>query len=259
MYKLILGNSYYYIGSTTCYGRRKSDHLRELRKQYHNNSAMQNIWNKYPEEYEFIVLEEVHDEEILLQIEQKYIDENIGNPKCINICREAHKPNVRRGKDHHYYGIPFARGRVFSEEIRKRMSEARKGTKHTQEAKDKMSLAHMGHKRSKESIEKTASKLRGRKRPKFSKEWRDNISKSGIGRKSARRKKLVIIFPNGKEQIYSHITEAAEKLGVARRTLGMWLNGQNPFPGSGSHVTTKTKHLLGITGYFLEDNHANID
>ncbi len=61
-----------------------------------------------------------------------------------------------------------------------------KGFKHSEETKRKIGLANAiklkGKKQSKETIEKRASKLRGKKRPKFSKEWRENMRKSHIGK-----------------------------------------------------------------------------
>lgn len=61
-----------------------------------------------------------------------------------------------------------------------------KGFKHSKETKRKIGLANAislkGNKQSQETIEKRASKLRGKKRPKFSKEWRENMRKSHIGK-----------------------------------------------------------------------------
>lgn len=68
------------------------------------------------------------------------------------------------------------RGRIMSEESRKKMSEAAQGRKLSNETKRKLSAALKGHKFSDEHNRKIGDYFRGRRRPKFSEEWRRNMS-----------------------------------------------------------------------------------
>lgn len=66
-----------YIGLTTDYLRRKSEHLSDLRHSRHCNQHLQNTWNKYSEsDFKFEVLQEIEgNQEDLKQAEIRLIDE----------------------------------------------------------------------------------------------------------------------------------------------------------------------------------------
>jgi len=64
-----------YIGSTNDFYRRVRKHLCLLRKNNHDNSHLQNAWNKYGKKnFEWKFIEEC-DISVLLQKEQKHLDE----------------------------------------------------------------------------------------------------------------------------------------------------------------------------------------
>ena len=64
-----------YVGSSTTLARRRQAHWSSLRGGYHPNIHLQRAWNKYGEAaFEFVVLEEVAPE-LLLQVEQVYVDQ----------------------------------------------------------------------------------------------------------------------------------------------------------------------------------------
>ena len=80
-------NGHYYIGSTSVsFHVRKNSHLRELRKNTHENRHLQNAFNKYGEEaFTWDIVEIVPPEQCLTR-EQWYLD----NKPCeYNICRTA--------------------------------------------------------------------------------------------------------------------------------------------------------------------------
>lgn len=81
----------FYIGSSRNCGKRFSTHYRELKLGIHDNSKLQNSWNKYGEtNFYFSTLIEC-DVDSLFQVEQQYI--NTLNPQ-FNIAREVGIPNT---------------------------------------------------------------------------------------------------------------------------------------------------------------------
>jgi group I intron endonuclease len=65
----------YYVGSSSKFKVRKRQHLKELRKNQHHSSKLQNSWNKHGEKaFQFVVLEEVIDFSLLIEREQFWID-----------------------------------------------------------------------------------------------------------------------------------------------------------------------------------------
>lgn len=102
-------NGLIYVGSSVkCIKTRWSYHLRDLRANKHHSFKLQNSYNKYGENsFKFKVLEVIEDTSIILDAEQKYLDNlkpffNI-NPVAVNCT-----------------------GRKFSEESKKKMSESAK-------------------------------------------------------------------------------------------------------------------------------------
>lgn len=81
-----------YIGSTQCFKRRFSEHLKSLTDNTHNNSHLQNFVNKYGiDSIKFYVLE-ITDLDSLLIKEQYYLDTYINYSKDFNICKIAGTP-----------------------------------------------------------------------------------------------------------------------------------------------------------------------
>lgn len=69
-------NNKYYIGSAINLAGRKADHLRHLRRSSHKNPHLQNSFNKYDEHnFIFYLAEYVKDLKVLIDIEQKWLDE----------------------------------------------------------------------------------------------------------------------------------------------------------------------------------------
>lgn len=67
-------NNKFYIGSSNNIYRRWKEHINDLNKNKHINNHLQYSWNKYGEDnFKFEILEEC-EEDIRIQIEQKYLD-----------------------------------------------------------------------------------------------------------------------------------------------------------------------------------------
>ena len=77
IYKIVnLQTGKYYVGSTKDFKKRKQTHFSGLKNNYHPNKHLQNAYNKYGiDNFKFEVVEYVQ-EELLLDIEQSYIDDS---------------------------------------------------------------------------------------------------------------------------------------------------------------------------------------
>lgn len=146
-----------YVGSAINLSNRKATHFYKLRNNTHGNSHLQNAYNKYQEEnFIFEILEIVDDCSILINAEQKWINEYKNqNIKLYNICIIAgsryginHTNKTKRkmsisklGNKNHFFG------RTHTDEIKKRLSIINKtnnpfqGKKHTLESKLKMKVS----------------------------------------------------------------------------------------------------------------------
>ena len=94
-------NNKKYIGSTVNFYERISKHKSDLNKKRHHSYLLQRAWDKYGESnFEFIIKEEIDDESILKEIEQKYLS----NEECdYNIEKFVNKGFL--GKKHSEYTI----------------------------------------------------------------------------------------------------------------------------------------------------------
>jgi group I intron endonuclease len=148
-----------YIGSSVDIARRWNSHRSSLNRGVHENAYLQNAWNKYGSEaFLFEVIEIGVPAELLEENENKqivifgiaddigfYPDKGFntswaGRTGCID------KGKYKRGSEHHLYGkMGNNKGKIFSAEARKNMSEAQLGNTgrhtipHTAESKAKMS------------------------------------------------------------------------------------------------------------------------
>ena len=171
IYKIVCkGNQKFYLGSSRNILYRLKKHLRDLKKNKHVNTILQNSYNKYGEEsLEFFVVEtcEVVGQE-LRDIEQTYLDKIENWSESFNICKDSRggrimnpeSERIRRqklseagkkktGKDNNFFGCTHSEetksiiGKKNSEyertpEMRANMSKAQTGRKHTEETKKKI-------------------------------------------------------------------------------------------------------------------------
>ena len=174
-------NNKVYIGSAVNIDRRWRVHKKDLNKGKHHSCHLQLAWNKYGEQnFNFEILQEVENPEHLLSYEQVYLDyyKSYERDKGYNTCKIAGST----------YGIKYTeesrkkmKGRIVSEETRKKMSEAKKnqseetkrkigeaskgrnvGRKHTEEESKKMSEARKGFKHTEETKNKIREANKGK-------------------------------------------------------------------------------------------------
>jgi group I intron endonuclease len=118
-----------YIGSAFVFNRRKNKHLSELRRGVHHSSILQNAWNKYGEDnFEFQILEEIDEKQILIEREQWWLD---NSEREYNICPVAGNCAGRKHTDEtkRKIGDYNRTKRVFSDDTRKKISNSKKGVK----------------------------------------------------------------------------------------------------------------------------------
>ena len=163
IYKIVnKTNGKYYVGSSSNFSRRWDDHKYKLRRNKHHSPHLQHAWNKHGEDnFEFVIVDSTIPYADLIKEEQKYLDK-LNKDTCYNASLIA--------------------GRVeFTDEIRKKMSDALKGNKYS-----------VGRVVSEETRKKIGDPQRGRKRPgtgywqgkKMSEEIKKKMSISRIGKNS---------------------------------------------------------------------------
>jgi group I intron endonuclease len=163
VYKITTANNnMFYIGSSSrSIIKRLQQHFCDLKKNKHHSLYLQRVYNKYGKSILKIEILEYCNKENILEREQYYIDTL--NP-VYNTCKIAgnstgkkHSKETRekqskkrleyfknnpptRGKEHHHYGKKLSeehkakiklagKGRIFSEESKRKMSESRKQIK----------------------------------------------------------------------------------------------------------------------------------
>ena len=178
-----------YIGSTSNFNRRWAKHTRELRKGVHHSGHLQRAYSKYGSgSWELSVVEYVEDQHKLLEREQAWIN--------------FFRPNYNISK---FAGSP-TRGLKFSDETRKKMSDAQKGRKRapfTEEHKARISLGKTGKKMSDKALESWRANCMARFTPGYREKWgavrrgkkltdeqRKKISLSLMGNSRTRGKKF---------------------------------------------------------------------
>ena len=214
-------NGHIYIGSSSDVKRRWNEHRSKLDRNIHENSHLQNAWNKYSESaFEFDKLITCP-EDLLIFYEQQFIDK--GKPEY-NLYPTAGSP----------------RGSVRTLEQRHRMSARLKGNTYT-----------LGYKHTKETRKKMSEA--GKRRPFPSKVTRSKLHKASLGNKygtghivSNEHKEILRKCNRGESNSQSKLTEQdvlhiryiyhnikitheeiAKQYGLARRSIGDVIQGRN--------------------------------
>ena len=181
-------NGKVYIGQSINMKTRWKDHVNSLRRGDSCCTLLQRAWNKYKEEsFSFEILE-VCSEDELDDVEIKYIELYDAVNNGYNIEPGGNKNKHLAEETRKKIG-DANRGRVFSEEVRRKMSESRigenngmYGKRHSDEARKKISDARKG-KPGRPCTEYQKERAREANLGKeVSQETRDKISAANIGR-----------------------------------------------------------------------------
>ena len=201
-------NNKVYVGSSVRMASRILDHLCKLKNNKHPNSHLQTSWNKYGNEEFSIFVISYCERELLIAEEQYWIDwldsYNSGyNQRPIAQAPTGQKMSPERLARHREI---FA-----SEKVRKAMSDGAKGKIISEEARKKISQSNIGKKRTPEQRARysEAAKKRG-----VSQKFLDAAKVNQIGKKRSDEWKANISWHLSQRVISE---ETREKLRTARR------------------------------------------
>lgn len=122
-------NGKVYIGQAEDFRKRWVHHTCALNGDYHGNTYLQNAWNKYgAKSFKFQKLEYCEIEQ-LDDREQHYLDIYMQKGMCYNLAKDARSPG---------------RGRIVSDETRRKLSNSGKGRIVSDETRRKVSAVHKG-------------------------------------------------------------------------------------------------------------------
>ena len=152
-----------YIGSSIDVYKRWARHKWELRKRLHDNVLLQRAWDKYGEnDFVFHFMQPVGNINILREKEQAWIDlfvkfvnsknslyntvVDIGNPRLFGRKTKTYTEEMRVFDSERMMGNKYAVGKSHPQtpEIRKKISEKLKGTRHSDESYLRQSLKMIG-------------------------------------------------------------------------------------------------------------------
>ena len=102
-----------------------AEHKSDLQRGAHGNEFMQRVYNKYADEFEFVVLEKVEGD--LKAREQEYLDDSFNLNECMNLNPIAHRPHNPWTEESRAKMSKTCTGRKHSPETLKKLSEAKKG------------------------------------------------------------------------------------------------------------------------------------
>ena len=187
IYAITGPNDKVYIGSSINVHKRWTIHKNQLRNNKHHSAHLQRAWNKYGEDaFEFSMLEYITDKTLLINREQFYLD-TIISEKRYNISPTAGSSlGIKRTAD-----------------FKQKVSQRRKGSKHTNESRALMRISQKGNNK-------------GKKHPKLS-EYN----------KSVKAKTYQMLNPQGDVVTFTNMREFCRNTGLNRRTLLRVLKGDN--------------------------------
>jgi len=187
-------NGKLYIGQSIQMNKRINDHFKKLENNNHFNSHLQSAYNKYGKEnFKWEVLKYCKKEK-LDKLEEYYIKYyNSTNRGCgYNKTSKAHRTNI--DADGRKKISETLKGRVFSKEWRKKISEKARGNKNgvnakrSKEWKENMSKIHKGKKLSEETKKKLSEARKGKKTNlgyKWTEEQKKKLKTRNLGNKNA--------------------------------------------------------------------------
>lgn len=224
-----------YVGSTNEEKRRFSEHVRQLQCQVHPNSRFQKAYEQNPN-FEFLSVP-VQDRNEAYEVEQAIINEFHGSPQFLNLDTQVggggyvRTPETRakqsasaveRMKDpsvREYLRL-INTGKAHTPETVEKLRESSRGNSHargnvfTQESRDKVSRALKGVPRTAAAIENIRQAAIDRRRT--------DVDLRGLRRASEERQKPVIVEGSW----YPSATAVARAYGIGLTTVSYRLNSE---------------------------------
>lgn len=223
VYSIVLHTNHgdmFYVGSTCrSFRERFNKHIRLLERNESHSKKLQAFWNKYKDGVEFRIVEVCSNPELVIDREQFYID-SIDKDHSLNLGPAF--PNPMFGKHITPEMSKIVSGanrrRVFTPEMRLRLSEAQTGRKHPDATKEKIGRAHKGKTMSPETREKLRQANLGKKP---SDATRAKMARSQLGRRHTQEtiEKITVSVKRNKQNPLWHDkrSEAAKKGWLKRK------------------------------------------
>lgn len=217
IYKIInVVNNKFYVGSAVNFSRRKTRHFSELRTNKHNNSKLQNAWNKYGEQaFVFAIVEEVQDKALLLEVENRWLKEHVGKDYCYNIGVDATAPTLGWSGE-----LSPTWGMQHTEDAKARIGAASKVRVQSEEEKAKRRQSMKGHHVATSTRAKISATLSGEGNFWYGKKRPDHGAKVS--------KAVVVTNPNGKVMEYASISVLREEMKLKPPTVNRALKSGKP-------------------------------
>lgn len=150
-----IATNQYYIGQTSNLKKRLRDHRNNLIKNKHHNKHLQSSWNKYGEENFIFKIIKICEFEELNDLEVFYIQKfdafNNGFNKTLGGDFVPNELINNSGENNSFYG------KRHTEESKRKMREAKLGTKLSEEHKNKISKTLTGKRHSLDRMVKECS------------------------------------------------------------------------------------------------------
>lgn len=225
IYKIInVVNNKFYVGSAVNFSRRKARHFSELRNSRHSNSKLQNAWNKYGEKsFVFVVVEEVADKALLLETENRWLKEHVGQDYCYNIGADATAPTLGWSGE-----LSPTWGYKHSDENKVKIGVASKARVQSEEEKTKRRKSMKGHHVSTATRAKISATLSGEGNYWYGKKRPDHSAKVS--------RPIIVTNSDGQASEYPSITAVREAMNLKPPTVNRALKSglpltRGPFKG----------------------------
>ena len=154
-------NNKVYIGSAINIDKRWREHKYFLKERNHHSCLLQRAWDKYGEQsFKFEIIQEVPNPEHILAYEQVYLDyyKSYESERGYNICKVAGSSLGTKHSEEAKKKISEThKGKIVSEETRKKMSEAKRNI--SEETRKKISEGNKGKNLGKKHNEETKIKI----------------------------------------------------------------------------------------------------
>lgn len=206
-------NGKLYVGSTSDFARRRSQHLFRLRDGKHHSKHLQSAFDLYGEDsFGFEVIEEC-DDECVVEREQFWIDTlGVTDPKVgYNKAKTVgYNPGCPHTIETKRLMSEQRRGRVTDRQIAaiRKSAESRRGLSRPKEVGEKISIALAGHSVSEETRKKISEKVTGLK---HTEETKRKIAAALTARSlSEETKAKISLFHKGRKRSEEHARRLSE-------------------------------------------------
>lgn len=177
----------FYIGSSKDINKRFNQHTKALIKNKHGNKYLQSSWNKYGSNYFILEILEIVDINILIETEQKYLNDLNPTYNISRIASGGSGPGWHHTEEAKQRISRNSSGVAKSELARRNMSNGAKKRYENPDERNKSSLLHKNKMVSEETKQKIKQSKTGMKYGPHSEEHKRKLSESVRATKAKRK------------------------------------------------------------------------